>query len=72
MFANFISENINIANKSCLFPAFLKSAYVTPVHKKVKRSKRKLYTCILPILSKAFERTMFAQMSNFLEQFLLT
>ena len=69
IFADFICENINNVFKSSLIPTCLKSADVAPVHKKVKGNYRLL--SILPILSKVIERTIFAQMSEFLRTFYL-
>ena len=54
---------------SSLFRAYLESPVVT--YKKDLKENYKPVS-ILPILSKVFERTMFAQISNFFENFLST
>ena len=47
-------------------------ADVTPLHKKGKKDLKENYrpVSILPIFSKVFDRSMFAQMSSFFDKFL--
>ena len=47
-------------------------ADVTPLHKKGKKDLKENYrlVSILPVFSKVFERSMFAQMSSFFDNFL--
>ena len=47
-------------------------ADVTPLHKKGKKDLKENYrpVNILPVFSKVFERSMFAQMSSFFDNFL--
>ena len=67
IFAGFLCTNINSSFKSSSFPSCLKMADVTPLHKKGKKDLKENYrsVSILPIFSKVFERSMFAQMSTF-------
>ena len=58
IFAGFLCTNINSSFKSSSFPSCLKMANVTPLHKKGKKDL------------KVFERSMFAQMSSFFDNFL--
>ena len=52
-----------------MFPSCLKFADVTPFHKKGRRDAKQNYrpVCILPTLSKIYERSMVKQMSSFFE-----
>ena len=72
IFADFLCTNINSSFKSSSFPSCLKMADVTPLHKKGKKDLKENYrpVSILPIFSKVFERSMFAQMSSFFDNFL--
>ena len=72
--ADFPCENTNKAFKSSLFTACLKSVDVTSLHKKGKKDLKENYrpVSILARLLKVFERTIFAQMSNFFDNFLST
>ena len=69
IFSKFICESINNSIKSSIFPSCLKHPDVTPLHKKCNKSLKENYrsVCILPILSKVFERSMFKQMSSFFD-----
>ena len=58
---------INSSFKSSSFPSCLKMADVTLLHKKGKENYR--LVSILPIFSKVFEGSMFAQMSSFFDSF---
>ena len=72
IFADFLCTNINSSFKSSSFPTCLKMADVTPLHKKDTKDLKENYkpVCILPVFSKVFERSMFAQMSSFFDNFL--
>ena len=52
-----------------MFPSCLKFADVTPFHKKGRRDAKQNYrpVCILPTLSKIYERSMVKQTSSFFE-----
>ena len=67
IFADFLCTNINSSFKSSSFPSCLKMADVSPLHKKGKKDLKENYrpVSILPVFSKVFERSMFAQMSIF-------
>ena len=71
IFFSFLCTN-NSSFKSSLFPSCLKMADVTPLHKKGKKDLKENYrpVSILPVFSKVFERSMFAQMSSFFDNFL--
>ena len=72
IFAGFLCTNINRSFKSSSFPSCLKMADVTPLHKKGKKDLKENYRPVsfLPVFSKVFERSMFAQMSSFFDNFL--
>ena len=72
IFADFLCTNINSSFKSSSFPSCLKMADLTPLHKKDTKDSKENYkrVCILPVFSKVFERSMFAQMSSFFDNFL--
>ena len=72
IFADFLCTNINSSFKSSSFPSCLKMADVTPLHKKGKKDLKEKCrpVSILPVFSKVFERSMFAQMSSFFDNFL--
>ena len=69
IFDNFLCINMNNFFKSSLFPS-CKMANVTPLHKKGMKDLHENYwpVTILPILSKVFETSMFAQMFSFVLQ----
>ena len=60
---------INIFIKPSFFLLCLKSADVTPLHKKGRKDSKQNYrsVSILPTLSKIYERSMSIQMSSFFE-----
>ena len=70
--ADFQCTNINSFFKPSSFPSCLKTADVTPLHKKGKKDLKENNrpVSILPIFSKVFERSMFAEMSHFFDNFL--
>ena len=72
IFAGFLCTNINSSFKSSSFPSCLKMADVTPLHKKGKKDLKENYrpVSILQVFSKVFERSTFAQMSSFFDNFL--
>ena len=67
IFADFLCTNINSSFKSSSFPSCLKMVDVTPLHKKGKKDLKENYrpVSILPVFSKVFERSMFAQITCF-------
>ena len=69
--APIISSMINIAFSSGSFPNCLKTAYITPIHKKGDRNIATNFRpiSVLPLLSKIFERCFEARLSNFLTNF---
>ena len=66
---DFSCTSINSAIKYSIFPTFLKLADVTPVYKKWRKDIKENFRplSILPILSKFFEKCMFAQISTFFD-----
>ena len=72
IFADFLCTNINRSFKSSSFPSCLKMADVTPLHKKGKKDLKENYrpVNILSIFSKVLERSLFAQMFSFFDNFL--
>ena len=64
VFAYFLCTSINSSIKSSLFPSCLKFEDVTQLHKKVRKEAKQNYrpVCILPTLSKNYEKSMFKQM----------
>ena len=56
------------------FPDSLKIANITPAHKKDKPTDKENYrpVSVLPLLSKAFERVLYDQLSEYLEKYLST
>ena len=69
IFSDFLYVSINSSMKSSSFPSCLKKADITPIYKKGKRDLKDNYkpVSILPIFSKLYERSMFKQISEFLE-----
>ena len=67
IFADFLCTNTSSSFRSSPFPSCLKMADLTPLHKKGKKDLKEDYwpVGILPVFSKVFERSMFAQMSSF-------
>ena len=67
-----ITKLYNESNCKANFPNSLKLADVTPAHKKDDRTKEDNYrpVSILPPVSKIFERTMFDQISLYIEKLL--
>ena len=70
--ADFLCTNINSSFKSSSFPSCLKMADLTSLPKKDKKDLKENYrpVSILPVFLKVFERSMFAQMSSFFDNFL--
>ena len=65
--------SINNAIKSASFPSSLKSADVTPLHKKGRKDLKENFRplSILPTLSKISEKCMLAHMSTFFDNIFL-
>ena len=68
----FITGMYNNSNRDSNFPNSLKLADVTPAHKKDDRTKKDNYrpVSILPPISKIFEKTIFDQISSYIEKYL--
>ena len=62
----------NDSNNTSNFPNSLKSADVTPIHKKEERTMKDNYrpVSILPPVSKKIERNMFDQISSYIDKYL--
>ena len=69
IFGDFIFSNLNCCVNTSSYPSLLKSADITPVHKKDLKSEKNDYrpVSILSNISKVYERIMFKQMSEFFE-----
>ena len=61
------------SKKDCIFPAPLKSGYVTLVHKKGDMTSKENYhpISILPTISKIYERNMQNQIQIYIDKYLL-
>ena len=72
IFANVLVSNFNDSIEKSNFPSILKNATITPVFKKSDRNSKDNYrpVSILPNISKIFERCIFRQLSNYMDQFL--
>ena len=68
IFSDFLSVSFNSSIKSKNFKKNLKLADITPLHNKGKKNIKGNYrpVSILPNLSKIFEKCIFTQMSQFL------
>ena len=68
----FITKIYNDSNRDSKFPNSLKSAEVTPVHKKEERINKDNYrpVSILPSISKIFERNIFDQVDSYIDKHL--
>ena len=69
MFSDFLYVSINSSINPSLFPSCLKTADITPIYKKGKKDLKDDYrpVSILLVLSKLHERSMFKQISEFVE-----
>ena len=72
IFTNIRASNFNDSIEKFNFPSILKYATITPVFKKGDRNSKDNYrpVSILPNISKIFERCIFRQLSNYMDQFL--
>ena len=72
IFANVLVSNFSDSIEKSNFPSILKSASITSVFKKGDRKSKDNYrpVSILPNISKIFERCIFRQLYNFMDQFL--
>ena len=72
IFTNILVSNFNDSIEKSNFPSILKNATITPVFKKGDRDSKDncIPISILPNISKIFERRIFRQLSNFVDQFL--
>ena len=68
-----LSDCYNKSKNQETYPASLKLADVTPVHKKGKKTLAKNYrpVSLIPVTSKLFERNMFKEINEFIETSLL-
>ena len=71
-FANVFVSNFNDSIEKSNCPSILKNPNITPVFKKGDRNSKDSYwpVSILPNISNIFERCIFRQLSNFMDQFL--
>ena len=71
-FANVLISNFNDSIEKSNFPSILKNVTITPVFKKGDTNSKDNYrpVSILPNISKIFQRCIFRQLSNFMDQFL--
>ena len=72
IFASFLQSSFNTSVSNSEFPSVLKQANITPVFKKGERYLKDNYrpVCILPNVSKIFERCMFRQINEYMNAFL--
>ena len=72
VFADFIFENLNDSISQSLFPSVLELANITPVHKKVSKSKKDHYLPIwvLPNILKHMKGFSLKKFENILNNFL--
>ena len=70
IFADFIFQNFNNGIASSVFPASVKNANVTPVHKKDSKNIKYNYrpVGILSNIPKIYERCLYSQISKFFEE----
>ena len=70
IFADFIFQNFNNGIASSVFPASVKNANITPVHKKDFKNIESNYrpVSILSNISKIYERSLYSQISKFFEE----
>ena len=70
IFADIIFQNINNGIASSVFPASVKNANITPVHKKDSKNIEYNYrpVSILSNISKIYERCLYSQISKFFEE----
>ena len=70
IFADFIFQNFNNGIASSVFPASVKNANITPVHKKDFKNIDSNYrpVSILSNISKIYERCLYSQISKFFEE----
>ena len=71
IFANVLVSSFNDSIEKSNFPSILKNASITPVFKKGDRNSKDNYrpVSIPPNISKIFERCIFRQLSNYMDQF---
>ena len=70
VFAEFIFQNLNYGIEFSVFPANIKNANITPVHKKDSRNIESNYrpVSILSNILKIYERCLYNQISDFFEE----
>jgi len=74
IFSSVLCNIFNSSIEKCIFPDSLKCADVTPVFKKGSRNEKTNFrpVSILPTLSKSFEKILYTQIYNYIDQFLST
>ena len=72
IFANVLVSSFNDSTEKSNFPYILKNASRTPLFKKGDRNSKDNYrqVSVLPNIFKIFERTIFRQLSNYMDQLL--
>ena len=72
LFSRFLATNFNICLENGYFPTDLKSADITPAHKKDSKHNTSNYRpiSILPNLSKIMEKCMYTQFNDYFENLL--
>ena len=72
IFATFLVKDINTCIRKGEFPVKLKTADITPAFKKGSKHDKSYYrpVSILPILSKVYEKCLYKQIGNYMENIL--
>ena len=67
--SNYLSEYYNKAKQEHKYPTSLKMADVIPIHKKNEKTLAENYrpVSLIPVVSKLFERNMYTEIINFIE-----
>ena len=68
--SNYLSEYYNKAKQEHKYPTSLKMADVIPIHKKDEKTLAKKYrpVSLIPVVSKLFERNMYVEIIDFIEE----
>ena len=68
--SNYLSEYYNKAKQEHKYPTSLKMADVIPIHKKDEKSLAKNYrpVSLIPVVSKLFERNIYVEIIDFIEE----
>ena len=67
--SNYLGEYYNKAKQEHKYPTSLKMADVIPIHKKNEKTLAENYrpVSLIPVVSKLFERNMYTEIINFIE-----